>query len=678
MKTFSLFSILFFSIGFLFAQNIDFNKKNFKDRPEQLREAMEHIKDGNFYYNEQQYHLAMESYFGAYAVNPDNALLNFLIGECYLRTANKYESLRYFEKAHKLDPAVNIHLHYHLGEAYQLNYQWSKAINSYETYLTQQAKNLLIAEAKKKIEECKTGLKLTADSVRVFIDNLGPRINSTFADYGPLISSDESLLIFTSRRPNINSPVKNETGYDYYEDIFISKKERKQWMPAENIGQPVNSHNHDATVGLSADGQLLLIFKGDNGGDLFECRLEGEKWSVPERLSNTINTKYKESSASLSYDGRTLYFISDKPNGSLGGSDIYFSVRGYDGNWSQPENLGPTINTPFNEEAVFIHPDGKTLYFSSQGHNTMGGYDIFKTILVNGQWTKPENLGYPINTPDDDVFFVVSGSGRRAYYSSGRPGGLGDQDIYMITFLGPEKPVVFNTEDNLLAMLTQPVSETIIEAEVEIETNNIVLLTGLVLDSISGNPLEARIELIDNEKNELIGIFRSNSKTGKYLVSLPSGKNYGLNIKAEDYLFHSENFDIQEASNFAEVHKDVLLKTVQVGNKVVLNNIFFNVNEATLKQGSFAELDRLQKLLNELPKVRIELSGHTDNTGNEAYNIQLSEKRAKAVVDYLIGHGIEPSRLEFKGYGSARPVAENKTAEGRKLNRRTEFKVLSK
>ena len=428
------------------------------------------------------------------------------------------------------------------------------------------------------------------------------------------------------------------------------------------------------SVGVSPDGQKLFVykFKKNDGGDIYVCELKGDEWSKPRQLGKNINTEYHESSASFSYDGRTMYFVSDRPDAGYGGRDIYMNKLlfpdlkvGKKGRWGKAINLGPIINTEYNEEGVFMHPDGKTLYFSSTGHNTMGGYDIFKSVYENGRWGKPENLGYPINTPDDDIFFTISGSGKHGYYSSVKKEGFGEKDIYKITFLGPEKQVVLNTEDNLLASLAAPVSETVIEPVLEINAVALTILKGIIKDAITLKPVEASIELADNEENEIIADFTSNSTTGKYLVSLPAGKNYGIAVKAEGYLFHSENFDIPKSAGFKEITKDIELKKVAVGSKIILKNIFFDFDKATLRPESSNELERLTKLLNDVPTLKIEISGHTDNRGSDDYNQKLSAKRAQAVVNYLIGKQIDKNRLVSKGYGESVPIETNDTEIGR-------------
>jgi flagellar motor protein MotB len=336
-------------------------------------------------------------------------------------------------------------------------------------------------------------------------------------------------------------------------------------------------------------------------------------------------------------------------------------------------NIGATINTPFDEEGVYITPDGKNLYFSSKGHNSMGGFDIFKSEFTDGKWSNPVNLGYPINTPDDDVFFTMAASGQRGYYSSKKKDGFGGQDLYIITFLGAAKPMVLNTEDLQFAYLEKSAMP---RPAPKIEQNTI--LSGVILDADNLTPLQATIDIIDNSKNELMASFESNSTSGAYLISLKPGMNYGISVSKKEYLFHSENFDIPENAVAKKIQKDILLKRIEVGTKIVLNNIFFDFNKATLRTESVAELDRVNKLMTDMPSLRIEISGHTDNIGSASYNKKLSESRAKAVVDYLAKKGIERTRMEFKGYGFKQPIASNKTKEGRQQNRRTEFKILGK
>jgi outer membrane protein OmpA-like peptidoglycan-associated protein/tetratricopeptide (TPR) repeat protein len=683
MKALITFLSIFFST-FLFAQNVEFTKENFKDNKDGLKEAKNNIEEGDKLFEQGSvfYKQALDPYLKANTFNPNNALLNFKIGKSYLYSNFKLKAIPYLEKALQLNPNVDPQVHYIMAKVYHLDMQWDKAISEYKAFQATLSKGddftELVEEVNKHITECINGKELVKNPLRVFIDNAGAEINSQFPDYGPVISADESVMLFTSRRPNTTGAGIDPAINEYYEDIYISTKKGDKWSPAQNMGKPINTEDHDANSGLSADGQKFLIYIGKNNGDLYEAELKGDSWSKPERMNKNINTDFHESSACYTPDGKAVYFVSDKPDGGLGDRDIYVSTKDEKGKWAKAVNLGPTINTRYGEEGVFLHPDGKTLYFSSQGHKTMGGYDIFKSVLENGKWSDPVNLGYPVNTPDDDVFFVTSASGKHGYYASFNANGFGEKDIYMITFLGNEKPFVLNNEDNLLASQTAPVKEIVMAPVMQIKEAQLTILKGVITDDVTKKPLEATVEIIDNLKNEIIASFTSNSSTGKYLVSLPAGRNYGIAVKKENYLFHSENFDIPKTAAYQEVVKDVALKNIAVGSKIILKNIFFDFDKATLRPESTNELDRLTKLLNDVPTLKIEISGHTDSKGADAYNKTLSNNRAKAVVDHLVSKGIAADRLTSVGFGEEQPIDSNDTEEGRQMNRRTEFKILSK
>lgn len=672
--------VLLFSVQFAMGQvNKEFTKDNFPDKKSEMKKAIKDIEAGDaFFYDEYpKYDKALESYEKAQDFNPENAGLNFKIGLCIIKgKGNKTTAIGPFEKAYSLKKDVDSDILFWLGSAYQFDYQFDKAAESYKKYQASLNGKMLIEKsplAIKRIEECQNGKLLLEKEERVFIDNLGGTVNSPFDEYGPVITADESLLLFTSKRPYTDMPQLESN--EYFEDIYLSTKKNKAWKSPERLGKPLNTEYHDAVKGLSNDGSRLIVYKGDNGGDLFESKMSGTSWSKPDRYPKQINSDYHESSGSFSYDGKSLYFVSDKPGG-IGAHDIYKSTKNEKGKWSEPENLGNAINTPYDEAAVFMHPDGKTLYFSSKGHNTMGGYDIFKSTFENGKWNEPVNIGFPINTPDDDVFFVISASGKHGYYSSIKEGGNGGQDLYIISFLGPDKNFTFNNEDNLIAEKTAPISEKVIAQAVKIDEAKLTLLKGIIIDEKTRQPVLATIDLIDNTTNQILATFESNASTGRYLVSLPSGKNYGLSVKATGFLFHSENFDLPDTAQYQEIEKEIALKKMEVGSKIVLRNVFFDFNKSTLRPESNSELQNLLNLMTENPNLKIEISGHTDNVGSAAYNKKLSESRAQAVVNFLLGKGIDKSRLTFAGYGFDQPIAPNDTEEGRQLNRRTEFKVV--
>ncbi len=662
---------------FLTAQDIQFDKKSFDK--ENLRIALKAIRDGDSYYTQEQYYKALDHYLKAQTINPNNSELNLMIGSIYLNI-ERYSALPYIKKAYELNPGIKPDILYLLGLSYQYNEKFEEAKEYYVRYQRQ----LLptdkedMSAVTKKIEECNNGIELLKMPARAFINNI-KELNSKYSDHSPVISTDESVMLFTSTREGSVGGRPNEYDQEYDEDIYISFKIQGKWGVPVNVGEPLNTRSEDATVGLSADGQSLLIYNGQRGnGDLQISVLHGDKWSWPEWLSGEINSKFKESSASFANNDRVLYFISERPGG-IGGKDIWVSTKDRKGKWSEPKNLGPTINTPFDEESVFMHPDGRTLFFSSMGHNTMGGFDIFRSVKQDdGTWTKPENLGTPINTSDDDLSFVISASGRNGYLSSKRKGGMGRHDIYLVTFLGPEKPMVLSNEDNLLASLKQTITDNAMEKTVELKTIRLTIVKGIVADAISNNPIEAEIEVIDNEKDEIVFSNKSNSKTGRFLISLPSGKNYGLAVKADGYLFHSENFNIPSATAYQEIEKEIRLNNIKKDVKIVLRNVFFETGKANLRIESYPELNRLANVMKEVPTLKIEISGHTDNTGSASINQTLSKDRAKAVVDYLtLTQEISPDRITYEGYGFSQPIADNKTEDGRQLNRRVEFKVIS-
>lgn len=639
--------------------NTEFSKANFKSNPTELKEAQKNILAGDLNYYKLLYGKALESYIPANKFNPNNADLNAKIGHCYLKSSNRSEALSYLKKGYKLDSKMDGYFVYLLGNAYHLNNEFDEAIKYYKLAKTNGSKmeGQLASMADKKIAECTSGKKIVKVPVNVKIESLEGTINTNYEEYVPIITADESEIFFTSRRPNTTGGLMDNGLGDYYEDIYYSKKENGKWTSAVNLGMPVNSQFHDATVGLSLDGQKLFLYRDNKKGDgnINFSEKQGDKWTDPKELPEPINSKYQETSACYSFDGNTIYFVSDRPDGK-GGKDIYKSTKDAKGVWANAENLGSVINTKEDEDAVFLHPDGKTLYFSSQGHGSMGGFDVFKSTFEKGKWSTPQNLGYPINTSDDDVCFVLTASGDYGYYTSIKPEGKGKRDVYKVTFLD------------------------------ELNKPKLTLLKGTISDKKTGTPLQATIEIYDNDNGKLIGTFESNSTTGKYMVSLPAGVNYGISVKAPGYLFYSENFNIAKDAAFKEVVKDIALDKLEVGKKVVLKNIFYDYNKASLTSSSYNELGKVIELLNGNPKIKIEISAHTDSRGSDGYNDKLSQERAQSCVDYLLSKNIDKSRLIAKGYGKRQllitdaeiskvPLEEDKEVLHQQ-NRRTEFKII--
>ncbi|MCB9336001.1 MAG: OmpA family protein [Flavobacteriales bacterium] len=658
-----LFYIILFSLFFYlncFSQgNVAFEKSNFKSNPTGLKAAIISIKEGDFKYNTHLYNEALEKYLSANQFNPSNAELNAKIGDCYLHTSEKSKAIDYFKKAYELDKNIDGYYIYSYAKSYHINEEFDEAIKLYRTAKSKGSNfdRDLSANCDHKIKECTFAKKLVTTPVNVKIENLNTAINTENEEYVPVITADESEIYFTSRRKGNTGGNMDMALGDYYEDIYYSKKENGEWSEAENIGSPVNSEFHDATVGLSLDGQKLFIYRDNKKGigNILMAEKKGKKWKDPEELPEPINSKNQETSACFSPDGNTIYFVSNRPDG-IGGKDIYKSTKNKDGKWGEAENLGRTINTIDDEDAVFLHADGKTLYFSSKGHKTMGGYDIFKSTYEKGKWSTPENIGYPINTADDDVCFVLTASGEYGYYTSAKLDGKGKRDIYRVSFID------------------------------ELNKPKLTLLKGVITDKKTGEPLVASIEIYDNNEDKQVGTFESNSASGKYMISLPAGRDYGISVKAQGYLFYSDNFNIPDTAAFQVIEKNVALEKLEKGKKVVLKNIFYDYNKASLRPSSFNELNKVIELLDHNPNMKIEISAHTDSRGSDAYNDKLSQARAQSCVDYLVQKNIPTSRLIAKGYGEKQLMitddlieklaTEAEKEEAHQQNRRTEFKII--
>ena len=685
MRTKIIISLLFISFFAGAQEFISTNLGNFLKNKEGEKEARMNLKEADMYYLQgmkSSYILATSFYKKCLDYNPLDASINYKLGVSFVMSMQSMKGLPYLLKANELDKNVAPDLLYLLGRCYHQSYQFQKAKDYYTQFKRVASKDnneMMVEKTKRRIKECEVGIELMKTPARVIIENVGKNVNTEFADYGPIISADASVLIYTSRRSSTTGGGMSLNDNEFFEDIYFSQDSSKSWSYSKNNQEQLNTKVDESAIGLSPDGQLLFVFKGRNGGDIYTSKLEGDQWSKPTALNNNINTPYSENSASLSYDGNILYYSSDRKEASVGGYDIYMSHKQPDGSWGPSENLGAPVNTPENEMGVFMMPDDRTLYFCSNGHKTMGGFDILRSYLQdNGKWSKPENIGFAINTPEDDIFFVLSANGKQAYYSSVREDSYGYNDIYKISFLNPKRQILQTNEDKLIAANENVEKETVLDTTYKLKTIRLTIVKGQVTDANTKATLEATIEIVDNQKNQVIYNASSNSKTGKYLVSLPSGKNYGLVVKKDGYIFHSENFDLHQTSSYQEVLKDIALQPVDVGSKVVLNNIFFDFGIATLKSESTPELERIISFMKDYPTLKIEVSGHTDNVGADAFNQKLSESRAKAVIDYLISKGVDATRLEYKGYGMQKPVAPNDTEEGRAQNRRVEFKILSK
>lgn len=469
--------------------------------------------------------------------------------------------------------------------------------------------------------------------------NLGDGINSSVSEYYPTLTLDGNKLIFTRRVGNSN------------EDFFESANDHSEWSKARSLLGEINTNMNEGAQNISQDGQWL-IFTGCNfpdglgSCDLYISFLTTEGWSTPQNLGNRVNTEFWDSAPSLSPDKRDLYFASARPDG-YGGIDIYVSHLLPNGKWSEPENLGPEINTAGDESTPFIHADNQTLYFTSNGHIGYGGDDLFVSKKgAKNKWGAPRNLGFPINTIENEGSLVIAADGQTAYYSSDRSDSYGGLDLY-----------TFQLRKDIRPMRT-------------------LWVKGKVYDRKNEKGLPSGVELIDLETQNIISKVQTD-ETGHYLITLPVGKDYAFNVNRRGYLFYSENFSLKDKEPDSTYNIDIALQPIEANATIVLRNIFFDFNQYSLKPESQVELDKIVQLMRDNPTLRIQINGHTDNIGKAADNLKLSENRAQEVVKYLTQKGVQAERLSFKGFGATQPVADNTTEENRAKNRRTELKVVS-
>ena len=507
----------------------------------------------------------------------------------------------------------------------------------------------ILPDAQKTIANCKFAIESMKNPRSFELMNMGSGINSEWDEYLAALTADDEQIVFTVKRPRDKGTVcafcLNE------EDLYSSHKSVGEWLPREELGAPVKSGYNEGAQCISPDGKYLLYTMCDadfgmGSCDLYWAKRIGDRWSRPRNFGAPVNTSSWESQPSMAADGMTVYFASSRPGG-FGGMDIWKTTMTAEGEFSVPVNLGPAINTPGDDAAPFIHSDGRTLYFASNGRVGMGGYDLYySTLQADGTWSEPVNMGYPINSPADEINVFINAHGTVAYIASDKDGGYGGLDLYS-----------FELDDQL-------------------RPNPVTYIKGRVRDAFSGEPLSARIEMIDLNTKQLLTATTSDPQTGSYLACVHTGGNILLNVSHPDYPFYSENFQIEKSyTELSPYLKDISLQPTDVGTVVTLKNVFFDFDRSELKPESFVELNKLADYLKK-NAIRIEIGGHTDDQGSEEYNDRLSENRAKAVYDYLIQKGIPAERLQYKGYGMRLPVADNSTEEGRAANRRTEFKIV--
>jgi outer membrane protein OmpA-like peptidoglycan-associated protein len=686
------------------------------------KEANVLLEKAELSFEDKNYIDALDKFTQLYNYKPSDLYYKLMMGICYTYDPDQKEkAIEIIEQVKITNPEYNL-VNFYLGKAYAVNYQFDKAVTLFNMFLTTAAGEDASQKglANQMIQNCKNAKEILADTItQNIVENVKYPINSQYSEYVPVISADESVMIYTYRgiKSKGAEDVEQSMGSEAYtEDVFVSYKKNGDWTEPVSIGDNINSKNHDAAIALSVDGQTLFIYKTDGGGDIYVSHLSGEDWSRPQAVKGDVNKKDSwEGSCSLSANGKALYFASNR-DGGLGGRDIYKAELQEDGSWGNVLNLGQNINTSFNDDAPFIHPDNRTLYFSSEGHSSIGGYDIFSSTMDEyGSFSGAKNMGYPINTIDDNRYFVLAADGKTGYYSGGGEESIGEQDIFKIITGKIDKPVL-------------------------------ALLLGKVY--FNDVPTGSFMNLYKQVEGELEGTFKSNDESGKYVMALTPGI-YEIEVELEtgeivrdsirldsitEYVVLHKDFRIYSDSSLiaqnntelqalldAELKKDgktidtlftdnivadIDLKPMDAGRTFTLKNIEYDFDKATLRPASKIELDRLVVILNEQKDIKVEISSHTDAKRNvemakrafkqrgqtytkeahdkmsKNYNNRLSQRRANSVTNYLIKKGISKSRLVAKGYGEEKPLAPNTNSdgsdnpEGRQKNRRTEFKVL--
>lgn len=640
---------------------------------------------------------AITFYEQAAAAQPNNPQIQFRLGELYLLTNQTTKSLNALQNAVKLSPKLNGEYIGSLARAYHLTGQFDSASVKYQLLLDKTPKNneTQINSLRKRLQETASGKSLMALRPQAMVLNPGAPLNSPTEDMVPVLVKGDSVMILVSDRAKAGTSKENE-------DIFETHRTATGWSELKPFGKPINTSEPDAVTYVMPDAKTFYVFLEKNGGDIAEIKETSLGiWSKPELLDDPINSPDFEPSFFITKDKQFAFFSSDRPEG-FGGLDLYLTMRQPDGSWSEALNLGSNINTPYDEDAPFVTEDGNTLYFSSRGHNSMGGYDIFRSSSTGATWSPAENLGYPVNSPFEDIYFTQTAEGAIGYFTSDRTGGLGEKDIYEVNFrieiatdsitAEPEPTVAFTEpEPSKVQAKVETEPKTVAVAETPKETAETpvplkeadqkpvmtdVIVFGRVTDAVSKNPINAELSFKPLNALGGSGNLPASAAKGNFSRSITKGRTYEISIQAPGYLFVAEKLTIPGSFAADSVERNYTLRRIRTGANVVLENVFFEFNNHVLRAESLVRLEKLADFLKQNPGTEIEISGHTDSRGKPEYNQALSLRRANSVLKYLVDNGIEPGRLKAVGRGASQPVASNDTDAGRQQNRRTEFKIL--
>ena len=585
-----------------------------------------------------------------------------LLSQVKVKMGDINSAIFYKEKMMTANPIIPLVEYFYLAGMHMAIGSYEKCLKNAVRYKNSPlADQRYIGRIDKMIENCEFAIEAIKNPVDFDPINLGSSINSELPEYFPSITADDSTFLFTRRVNDLSAPGGRQ------EEIFVSKKTpNNNWSNSSLVSNAINSKYNEGAPTFSPDGQYIIFVgcetgakgdyeygddrKGYGSCDLFYSQNNGTNWSKPVNLGSKINSKHWETQPSFSSDGKTLYFIRgmtyDRQRRNPDNQDIYVTTISEDGQWSKPEKLPPNINSPHREESVQIHPDGKTLYFSSNGHPGMGGMDLYMSRkLDDNTWSDPVNLGYPLNTYKNDISILISPKGDKGYFSSDREGGYGDLDLYSFNVDKKFKPLP------------------------------ITFIKGKIIDAESKLPLFAFFQLTDLKKGNIISQMQSKLENGEFLITVPKNIDFALHAEKEGYMFYSRNIYRDSLSLSKDGFLIIELEKVKPGT-FILENIFFEKSKSSLKKSSLVELNKVLKLMQINPDLKIQISGHTDSDGDDDFNLELSINRAKSVVNWLIENNIDQNRLSFKGYGETRPIEENNSIANKAKNRRTELTII--
>lgn len=645
-------------------------------------------------YNFEHRKQAVELFKKAVAENPTHPMANLMTGKSMLQTIHKSESLPYFKKAYFLDVQVDEDILFLIGKAYHYNEQFDSALWYYDKFSSVLMRSLQYSRMKKleevnwKIFECRNAKVYKANALAIDIIGLDENINSSWPDYAPTITADGRTMIFTSRRPESNANAELAEDQEYFEEILISRWVDGKWTKAVQVDE-LNSEYHNASVSLSPDGMRMFIYSDENGGDVAETTLQEDgSWATPKRLNGFVNSAYMELSVSVSADNSKLFFVSDRPDG-YGGTDIYMSVKNKRGEWGEAVNLGNTINTIRDEEDVFISANGQHLYFSSNGHAGMGDLDVYRSEFntTTQQWGEPMNLGYPINSVENDFYFVLSGDEKTAYLSSFRMNSKGEQDIYQVDMTNWRAI----SQKELIAKEQEVIHQAVLAAHDPIEGVEKTFLPQVITYTISLQD-EATKELVDgtvefkSESGSVIPVERKGKGTFSIKFNHTGAAKYLLSAVGEGYhsrgiLLHLGGSDVSpQLSETIGLHKVSTQNSVgsyEATKSTSLVSFIFYCETNKVIPIDVAALDIVTSLLREDPTYKAVVAAHTDNTGDESVNTELSRQRAEYIKQTLIKAGIAGDRIMTKYFGETQPKLTNDKNYGRKLNRRIEVQIVN-